>query len=182
MRTDDERPHNDPELSGAGTPRAEAAGPAGTGELLDAVCRGLAQLARSAPEPPRRIRLQDGQASIEIEWPDPLPGAAAPAPAVVADLAEVPEGPADDAHSYVRSPMVGTFYHASSPDAPPFVRIGDVVEPGQPVGVLEAMKMMNTVTAEVGGRVVELVVPNAQPVEFDQTLIALAPVPADQEA
>ncbi|WP_052434768.1 acetyl-CoA carboxylase biotin carboxyl carrier protein [Streptacidiphilus melanogenes] len=181
MRTDDERPQNSPETAGAGTTDAEAADASGTGALLDAVCRGLAQLARSAPEPPRRIRLQDGQASVEIEWPDPLPGVAGPVPVVVTGDAEQPDEPMNDLHSFVRAPMVGTFYHASSPDAPPFVRVGDLIEPGQPVGVLEAMKMMNTVTAEVGGRVVELIVSNAQPVEFDQSLIALAPVPVDQE-
>ncbi|MFE0463186.1 acetyl-CoA carboxylase biotin carboxyl carrier protein, partial [Kitasatospora sp. NPDC058965] len=77
--------------------------------------------------------------------------------------------------TYVKAPMVGTFYHAGSPDAPPFVKVGDVVRSGQPVGVLEAMKMMNTIEAHSDGRVVELLAPNAHPVEFDQRLIALEP-------
>jgi acetyl-CoA carboxylase biotin carboxyl carrier protein len=159
------------------------------GAVLEAVCRSVTELARAAPEPPRRIRMQDGQTTVEVEWPDPLP-APAVAPAAVAvggAAAAAPDGgPAAEpgtALGYVRAPMVGTFYHASAPDAAPFVRVGDVVQQGQPVGLLEAMKMMSTVTADLGGRVVEVLAGNAQRVEFDEPLIALEPVAAaDQGA
>jgi acetyl-CoA carboxylase biotin carboxyl carrier protein len=72
---------------------------------------------------------------------------------------------------------VGTFYHASSPDSPPFVQVGDMIQQGQQIGVLEAMKIMNNVTAETAGRVVEVLVGNAQRVEFDEPLLALEAVP-----
>lgn len=160
--------------------RAEHPAPA-PGELLDAVCRNVAQLAKAAPATPRRIRIRDGQTSVEVEWPDPGDPAQ---PAVRTPAGEQPGGPVaeeQDDLSYVRSPMVGTFYHASSPEAAPFVGIGDLVQPGQPVGVLEAMKMMSTITSTVGGRVVELIAPNGQAVEFDQRLIALEPVAAEED-
>ncbi|WP_329561500.1 acetyl-CoA carboxylase biotin carboxyl carrier protein [Kitasatospora sp. NBC_01266] len=153
-----------------------------TGVALDEVCRNVARLAKATPVLPRRIRLQDGQTVVEIEWPEPAAGAAAPAPLIAVagdEQAAGPDAEASDALSYVRAPMVGTFYHAGDPDAAPFVRVGDLVQAGQPVGVLEAMKMMNMITSEVGGRVVEVLTPNAHPVEFDQRLIALEPVAAD---
>ncbi|MFF7636059.1 acetyl-CoA carboxylase biotin carboxyl carrier protein [Kitasatospora sp. NPDC008050] len=184
-RREEDRLRLDPEDGrhvgqGANGTRAERPAPA-PGELLDAVCRNVAQLAKAAPATPRRIRIRDGQTSVEVEWPDPVDPAqrAGHAPA-----GELPGGPAveeQDDLAYVRAPMVGTFYHASSPEAPPFVSIGDLVQPGQPVGVLEAMKMMSTITSTVGGRVVELVTPNGRPVEFDQRLIALEPVTAEED-
>ncbi|MEY9944972.1 acetyl-CoA carboxylase biotin carboxyl carrier protein subunit [Kitasatospora sp. GAS1066B] len=156
------------------------------GVALDELCRNVVRLAQATGAPPRRIRLQDGQTTVEVEWPDPVAGpVASVSPAALAAADERAAGPdaeAPDALGYVRAPMVGTFYHASAPDAPPFVRVGDLVEAGQPVGVLEAMKMMSTITTQTGGRVVEILAPNAQPVEFDQRLIALEPVAADEDA
>ncbi|MDX3238407.1 acetyl-CoA carboxylase biotin carboxyl carrier protein subunit [Streptomyces sp. ME03-5709C] len=81
---------------------------------------------------------------------------------------------------YVHAPTVGTFHHAPEPGGPPCVRVGDLVRPGQPVGVLEVMKMMSTVESDVAGRVVDVVVPDGQPVEFQQPLIALEPVPVGE--
>jgi oxaloacetate decarboxylase alpha subunit len=75
----------------------------------------------------------------------------------------------------VESPMVGTFYRASSPDAPPFVSVGDVVAPGQTLCILEAMKLMNEVKADVEGVVRAIHVENAQAVEFGQLLFELEP-------
>ncbi|MFC5031724.1 MULTISPECIES: biotin/lipoyl-containing protein [Streptomyces] len=161
----------------------DAAMPAGA--VLDAVCRSVVRLSGTTAHPPSRIRMQDGQITVEVEWPDPAalsrpaPAAGAPVAAPESDAAPAGDGEALD---YVRAPMVGTFYHASSPDAPPYVCVGDVVAPGQPVGVLEAMKLMSTITAEVGGRVTEVLAPNGQPVEFDQQLIALEPVDAEAGA
>jgi acetyl-CoA carboxylase biotin carboxyl carrier protein len=73
----------------------------------------------------------------------------------------------------VRSPMVGTFYRAPSPDAVPFVEEGDVVRKGQPLCIIEAMKMMNEIIAEVAGKVSKILCENAQPVEYGQPLIVL---------
>ncbi len=73
----------------------------------------------------------------------------------------------------VKSPMVGTFYRASSPDSPPFVNIGDVVEPGKTLCIIEAMKIMNEIKSEVKGVVKEILVENAQAVEFNQPIIII---------
>lgn len=76
----------------------------------------------------------------------------------------------------IASPMVGTFYRAPSPEAPPFIEIGQIVEIGQVVCIVEAMKLMNEIKSEVRGKVVEAPVENAEPVEFGQTLFVVEPV------
>lgn len=70
----------------------------------------------------------------------------------------------------ITAPMVGTFYRATNPDAPPFVAEGDAVEPGQTVCIIEAMKLFNEIQSEVRGRIVRILVENAAPVEFGQPL------------
>lgn len=77
------------------------------------------------------------------------------------------------ARATIKAPLVGTFYRAPAPDAPPYVEVGQVVEPGQTVCIIEAMKIMNEIHAEVRGRVVSILVANAQPVEFGQALMEL---------
>ena len=81
--------------------------------------------------------------------------------------------PSDDA-DLVRAPIVGTFFRAPSPGAPPFVEIGAVVKPGQILCIVEAMKMMNEIEADRAGRVTEILVDNGQPVEFDHPLFRIA--------
>ncbi|MFJ4843786.1 acetyl-CoA carboxylase biotin carboxyl carrier protein [Streptomyces sp. NPDC088733] len=152
--------------------------------VLDAVCRSATELATSVPTPPRRIRLRHGQTSVEIEWPEPRdherPEEAGPAPRITAEEPPgEPAGPVPGAPHYICAPTVGTFYRAQEPGGAPYVRVGDLVAPGQPVGVLEVMKMLSTVESDVAGRVVEIVVGDAQPVEFDQPLIAVEPAAAD---
>jgi acetyl-CoA carboxylase biotin carboxyl carrier protein len=158
--------------------------PAGPGLVLEAVCRSVVRLAESTPHPPLRIRMQDGQTTVEVEWPERVRNGQARTDDPGVDPVDPvgPDGAATraDELTYVRAPMVGTFYHAGAPDARPYVSVGDLVLPGQPVGVVEAMKMMNTITADTAGRVVEVLTPNAHPVEYDQPLIALEPV--DEEA
>jgi acetyl-CoA carboxylase biotin carboxyl carrier protein len=73
----------------------------------------------------------------------------------------------------IQSPMVGTFYRAPSPDAAPFVEEGDSVRKGQPLCIIEAMKMMNEIEAEIGGRVVRILCENGQPVQYGQPLVVL---------
>ncbi len=75
----------------------------------------------------------------------------------------------------ITSPMVGTFYRAPAPGEPAFVEIGDKVSVGQVVCIIEAMKLMNEIEAEVVGKVVEIAVENGQPVEYGQTLLWIAP-------
>jgi acetyl-CoA carboxylase biotin carboxyl carrier protein len=113
----------------------------------------------------------------------PVPALAAPvaAPAIAAATpapATTPvQAPAEDAGlppgNVVRSPMVGTFYAASSPGAEPFVKVGQQVKVGDPLGVIEAMKMFNQIEAEVAGTVVAIVAENGQAVEFDEPLFVI---------
>jgi acetyl-CoA carboxylase biotin carboxyl carrier protein len=71
--------------------------------------------------------------------------------------------------------MVGTFYRAPSPEAPPFVDIGSKIEPGQVICIIEAMKLMNEIKSEVKGKIVDILVDNANPVEFGQPLFLIEP-------
>ena len=73
----------------------------------------------------------------------------------------------------IKSPMVGTFYRASAPDAPPYVEVGDTVKPGTVVCIVEAMKLMNEIESEVSGRVAEILVENETPVEYGQELFLI---------
>ncbi len=82
----------------------------------------------------------------------------------------------DSNHLEIKSPMVGTFYRAPSPEAPPFVEVGQIVEVGQVVCIVEAMKLMNEIKSEVKGKIAEVLVDNAQPVEFGQTLFSVEPL------
>jgi acetyl-CoA carboxylase biotin carboxyl carrier protein len=78
-----------------------------------------------------------------------------------------------DGHS-IRSPMVGTYYGTPSPDAPPFVKVGQAVKAGDTLGVIEAMKMFNPIEAEVSGTVAAILVESGQPVEFDEPMFVIA--------
>jgi len=85
-----------------------------------------------------------------------------------------PPAAASDEH-IIKSPIVGTFYAGPSPDAGPFVRVGDFVEVGQTVCIIEAMKLMNEIEADISGEVARVLVENAQPVEYGEPLFALRP-------
>lgn len=74
------------------------------------------------------------------------------------------------------SPMVGTFYRTPSPDADPYVELGSIVKKGQPVCIIEAMKLMNEIESEVDGKIVKILVENGQPVEYGQVLFQVEPV------
>jgi acetyl-CoA carboxylase biotin carboxyl carrier protein len=76
----------------------------------------------------------------------------------------------------IKSPMVGTFYKAPAPDAKPYVEVGQAIKPGQVVCIVEAMKLMNEIEAEMSGRIVEVLVENAKPVQFGQPLFLIEPV------
>ncbi|MEU0152895.1 acetyl-CoA carboxylase biotin carboxyl carrier protein [Micromonospora fulviviridis] len=149
---------------------------AGSEEVLDGLSRHARKLVAELAGPVRRVRLRSGDTVLEVEWHDP----ARPAPAPRAEVDPVPAPqveavPAADRPA-VRAPVVGTFYRAPEPGAAPFVAVGDVVRPGQVVGIVEAMKLMNEVTAGQAGRVVEVLVEDGKPVEYDQPLIALEPL------
>jgi len=86
------------------------------------------------------------------------------------------EGAAASNRKEIKSPMVGTFYRAPSPEAPSFVEAGQVIEVGQVVCIVEAMKLMNEIKSEVRGKIAEVHVENAQAVEFGQVLFSVEPV------
>lgn len=107
-----------------------------------------------------------------------------PAPQLVEYVTGIPQPaaqaasgtPAEESHRIiVKSPMVGTFYRAPAPDAPPFVEVGQELEVGQVVCIIEAMKLMNEIKAEVAGRIAEVLLENGAPVEFGQPLFSVEP-------
>ena len=128
------------------------------------------------------IEVEDGDRKIRVARKPAAQGAtyaapaaapvAAPAPAAVAPAAEA--APAGNAAGTVKSPMVGTAYLTPEPDAPNFVKVGDEVKAGQTLLIVEAMKVMNPITAPAAGTVKAVLVSSGQPVEFDQPLIVVA--------
>ncbi|WP_345111316.1 acetyl-CoA carboxylase biotin carboxyl carrier protein [Hymenobacter algoricola] len=104
-------------------------------------------------------------------------GAPAPAPAPApAAPGAAPAAPAATNHVALKAPMIGTFYRSSSPESPLFVNVGDLVEKGQVICIIEAMKLFNEIEAEASGRVVKALVENATPVEYDQPLFLIEPM------
>ena len=107
----------------------------------------------------------------------PPPVASAPAVAPTAPPPPTPAAPVEDTGKYVEitSPMVGTFYTAPAPDASPYVSMNEKISVGQVVCIVEAMKLMNEIESEVSGRVVKILLENAQPVEFGQAVFLIDP-------
>jgi len=100
----------------------------------------------------------------------------APAPATGLGTAHAaPHAVADAGTELVKSPIVGTYYDASSPGAPPFVKVGDTVEPGQVLCIIESMKLMNEIEAETAGVVAAKLVENGRPVEYGEALFSIRP-------
>jgi acetyl-CoA carboxylase biotin carboxyl carrier protein len=113
-------------------------------------------------------------AAMPMEMARPLP-VAVPHVAAAAASAPATEAPVEGEESLhiVKSPIVGTFYESSSPGAPAFVKIGDDIENGQVLCIVEAMKLMNEIESDAAGEVVKRMVTNGQPVEYGQPLFAL---------
>ena len=103
--------------------------------------------------------------------PGPSATAVAPSPAAPPEAAPAA---AEELH-VIKSPIVGTFYAAASPGTPPFVKIGDIIQSGQVVCIVEAMKLMNEIESDISGEVVRPMVENGQPVEYGQGLFAIRP-------
>lgn len=155
---------------------------------LEHVCRGAAELLRAVGHPLRRLTVRVGDTSVEIEWPPPTAGQSAGQGGQAGPVAGSPTGPTVGAASLdgdgsvdpapaahvVTAPHVGTFYRCPEPGSEPFVSEGDLITRGQQVGILEAMKLMNPIEADQSGRVLEVLVADGTPVEFEQPLIALA--------
>jgi acetyl-CoA carboxylase biotin carboxyl carrier protein len=128
------------------------------------------------------LEVEGLKVKIGRNGPPPAPPAAVPVPAPpvpfesAADAeARVQAVEAAKGHHLITSPMVGTFYKAPDPTSAPFVDIGDVIKKGQTLCIIEAMKLMNEIEADVDGTVVEIFVDNAKPVEYGQKLFAILP-------
>jgi acetyl-CoA carboxylase biotin carboxyl carrier protein len=126
------------------------------------------------------LEISSGGRTVRISAYGSSPEAAIappPGPAPARELA-APAAPAKAAEEHlvaITSPMVGTFYRAPAPDADPYVEVGTNVEVGQTVCIIEAMKLMNEIESESRGRIVRILVENAQPVEFGQKLFLVDP-------
>ncbi len=102
--------------------------------------------------------------------PAPMAAPMAAAAAPMAPAAAPAEAAVENTNRYIKSPMVGTFYRSASPGAKAFVDIGDTVKEGEPVCIIEAMKIMNEIESDTGGKILRILCENGQPVEFGQPL------------
>jgi acetyl-CoA carboxylase biotin carboxyl carrier protein len=142
-------------------------------ELLDE--SGIAEIEITEGEEAVRISRYPQGAALAPAAPAPVTIAAAAAPAPAEAPAAAPAAPAEveEEGFLVAAPMVGTFYAASSPGAAPYVQVGDRVNEGDTLCIIEAMKMMNQIEADVSGVVKSIRVQNGEPVEYGQTLIVI---------
>ena len=142
--------------------------------LIDLVSEsGVAELEITEGEDRVRIVNRNGAAPVQVHQPvtvaQPMP---VPVPAPEVAPAPAPTAP-QQTGTPLTSPMVGTFYRAPSPGADPFVKVGDTVKKGQVVCIIEAMKLLNEVEADMDGTIKEVCVENGQPVEFGQSLFII---------
>jgi acetyl-CoA carboxylase biotin carboxyl carrier protein len=119
------------------------------------------------------VRISRGSTLAPTMMAAPMATAAAPAPAPTAASAEPAEPKEPEGH-IIRSPMVGTFYRAPSPGAKPFVTEGQSVSLGETLCIIEAMKILNQIEADKAGKVVEILVENGQPVEYNEPLFVIS--------
>jgi acetyl-CoA carboxylase biotin carboxyl carrier protein len=156
------------------------------GELLDRVLHNAVLFLSQAPGLPRALRVRAGEVSVDVEWAQEhvvtALGGAQPAVAPpVAPVAE-PVTEADPTVHYLTSPAVGVFYRAPEPGSASFVAEGDMVVPGQQVGLIEAMKLMIPVEADKAGQVAEVLKDNGEPVEYGERLFAFVAVDGTSRA
>src|SRR5947207_10508061 len=139
---------------------------------------GIAELELQRGE--NRVRIRRTQRGPRVGFTPvegaPVVSASPPAPAPPQPNAQSNAAQAAANETLVKSPIVGTFYEASAPGSPPFVRIGETVQPGKVLCIIESMKLMNEIEAEIAGVVVSKLVPNGQPVEYGEALFAIRPV------
>jgi len=148
--------------------------------LIDLVSESnISELEITEAEGKVRIVKASGAPGYHAPPPQPMPqeaataaAAAAAAIAATATAAAVlaAEAPASPEGKVIKSPMVGTFYRAASPGAKPFVEVGDAVKEGEPVCIIEAMKIMNEIEADCSGKILRMLCENGQAVEFGQPL------------
>jgi acetyl-CoA carboxylase biotin carboxyl carrier protein len=140
-------------------------------ELLDELCRHAVEILDGTRGPVRSVRLRAGEITVEVERPEATAVAQQPQAPVVAHSQPAPEE--TDPGESICAPTVGTFYRSPEPGSEPFVREGDEVQAGQQVAILEAMKLMNPIEADRSGRVVRVLVPDGESVEYGQPLFVI---------
>ncbi len=151
-------------------------------DSLESLCKQARVLATGLPGALTRLTVMAGQNRVEVEWqPGSLAAVGSP-PAGDGTATATLTGDADltpEAGPAIVAPLVGTFYRSSEPDAAPFVTEGDLVEPGQQVAIVEAMKIMNAVQADQAGRVAKILAADGEMVEYEQQLMILEPADAE---
>ncbi len=182
-------------MSGVTTPENDAPGTGAAAEGPPTVADLRAEavlLVAALPVSVRRVRVASGSAVVEVDWAPvdvaAVPVAAVPVmgpavggtvPAIVTAAVPSTAVPSTAAPAVARhrvtAPLVGTVYRRPAPGEPPFVDVGDVVEPGRQVAIVEAMKLMNEITTEHGGTVVAIPVEDGEMVEYGQVLVELDP-------
>jgi acetyl-CoA carboxylase biotin carboxyl carrier protein len=156
----------------------------GTAEVLKQVQDSALELLHGLGRAPKTLRIRADQVELRVEWPDqepaarPAGAAATTAPASTGPTAAEPVSAvpaAADTTRFITAQTVGTFYRSPEPGAKPFVEPGDIIRPGQQVGIIEAMKLMIPVEADAAGRIVDVLVSNGAPVEFGDQLFCIDP-------
>lgn len=129
------------------------------------------RVTKNASDPSMSSLPASNQAASEI----PATGTSVPQPAAATE--ETAPGPMEDTSSYqsVHAPIVGTFYRAASPESPPYINVGDKISVSQVICIIEAMKIMNEIESDMSGTVVDILVENASPVEYNQPLVVVDP-------
>ncbi|MFI7127813.1 acetyl-CoA carboxylase biotin carboxyl carrier protein [Nonomuraea sp. NPDC050153] len=127
-------------------------------------------LVKTVPGPLASLSLRVGEWALDISWAH---GTAPAGPLQAVTAAEEETEAADPGLHEVTAPLVGTFYVAPEPGAPPYIQVGEYVRAGQTVGLVEAMKLMNPVRSDLAGEVVEVVTADATPVEYGQALVRI---------
>jgi acetyl-CoA carboxylase biotin carboxyl carrier protein len=143
-------------------------------QSLESLCNQARVLATGLPGTLAKLTVMAGENRVDMEW-QPVTAVTG---GVTAVLAAEPEIVLDEENLIV-APLVGTFYRSPEPDAAPFVTEGDLVEAGQQVAIVEAMKILNSVQAERAGRVAKIFVDSGDMVEFGQPLMAIEPADAE---
>ncbi len=153
--------------------------PAGAAVVLNSVRDSALGLLAGLERAPRSLRIRTEGIEIELEWPEPgQPATAVPAGAAPAGLVAGPAellSPLAGTEQFITAQVVGMFYRSREPGAEPFVQPGDVVRPGQQVGIIEAMKLMIPVEADLDGQVLDVLVADGTPVEYGDRLFAIEP-------
>ncbi len=150
-------------------------------ELIDFISEsGLEEVNIETSEVKLKVKrsqniISAGSVALPQAAPAPAP---APAPSLPSPAEAAPKKAAESSDSNaiaIKSPMIGTFYKSPNPETAAFVKVGDVVKPGDTVCIIEAMKLFNEVESEVSGKIIKILVDDAEPVEFDQPLFLVDP-------